>query len=110
MPVRGYKAKLGFQEYQLVNTYNIDTWISFLSTNAEIFSVLADETPDISKQEQLAVSLRYVGGGWIIHEKFVRFVECHTGTSIASVAEKIRETIKDLGLDIKDLPMMGHQT
>ena len=42
------------------------------------------------------------GRGGIIHEKFVWFVECNTGTSGAAVAEKIRETIKDLGLDIKD--------
>ena len=48
---------------------------------AGIFSILADEMPVISRKEQLAISLRYVGSEGIIQEKFVKFIECDSGTS-----------------------------
>ena len=42
---------------------------------AGFFSLLADETKDASKQEQMAVVVRYVGDKAVIHEHFLTFVE-----------------------------------
>ena len=75
---------------------------------AGIFSILADETPDISRKEQLAISLRYVDSEGIIQEKFVKFVECDSGTSAKAITEKIKAAISDLGLDISNVRGQGY--
>ena len=75
---------------------------------AGIFSILADETPDISKREQLAVSLRFLDEDGVVQEKFVQFVECDTGTSGEAIAEKLKTTVKNLGLDIGDIRGQGY--
>ena len=75
---------------------------------AGIFSILADETPDISKREQLAVSLRYLDEEGVVQEKFVQFVECDTGTSGEAIAEKLKTTVKNLGLDVGNVRGQGY--
>ena len=42
---------------------------------AGFFSLLADESKDASKKEQLAIVVRYVNEKAIIHERFLTFVE-----------------------------------
>ena len=38
---------------------------------AGVYSLLADESKDCSKQEQLAITLRYVDDNVVIHENFL---------------------------------------
>ena len=73
--------------------------------DAGIFSILADETPDVSRKEQMLISLslRYVDTKGIIQEKFIKFVECDTGTSASAIADKTMTTISELGLDMTNL-------
>lgn len=56
---------------------------------AECFSILADETTDVSLKEQLSLCVRYVantGKEVCLRETFLKFVEIHslTGKDIAS--------------------------
>ena len=46
-----------------------------------LFSLLADESKDCSKQEQLAMILRYVDDKAIIHENFLTYVQATSLTA-----------------------------
>jgi hypothetical protein len=68
------------------------------------YSLLADETSDISGREQLSISVRYVSSepdtsGEFIHEVFLGFMPLENLTAIA-VASKICEFLKNIGLSI----------
>jgi len=57
--------------------------------SAECFSVLADETTDVSLKEQLTLCVRYVNGSGDsvkVHESFLKYIEIHslTGKDVAS--------------------------
>ena len=64
------------------------------------FSILADEVLDVSNIEQMPLCIRYVDSSFIIREKFVSIIRCHTGTSGASISDKILAKIKELNLDM----------
>lgn len=56
---------------------------------SKCFSVLADETTDVSVSEQLTICVRYISGTGNdvqINEEFIKFVEIHslTGNNLAS--------------------------
>jgi len=68
------------------------------------YSLLADETSDISGHEQLSISVRYVSSepdasGEFIHEVFLGFIPLENLTAIA-VANKMCEFLKSIGLSI----------
>lgn len=71
---------------------------------AKSFSILVDETTDVSRIEQMSFCVRYVDEDpehqFILREDFLKFVsvEDTTGKNIANV---ILETIKCLGIDSK---------
>ena len=44
----------------------------------------------------------------IIQEKFIKFVECDTGTSASPIADKIMTTISELGLDMTNVRGQGY--
>ena len=46
---------------------------------ARFFAIIADETMDISKLEQMSVCVRYVTDNFNIHERFIGF--CSTATT-----------------------------
>lgn len=48
--------------------------------NSQCFSVLADETTDISVTEQLALCVRYIDENNIVNESFLKFIEVHSLT------------------------------
>ena len=48
---------------------------------AGFFSLLADETKDCSKHEQILIVLRYVDNAVIIHEHFLTYVEAASLTA-----------------------------
>ena len=57
--------------------------------DAEFCSVIVDETPDVSRKEQMPLSLRYV--------------DRDTGTSANAIASKIKVALSDLGLDLENV-------
>ena len=50
--------------------------ISLAAKKADVYSILADETKDSSKEEQLAIVIRYVDlDTAILHERFLTYVK-----------------------------------
>jgi len=70
------------------------------------FSVIADGTSDISRCEQLSVTLRYENGG-CIDEVFVGFVPM-TVQNAEAVATAIKQKLVDLGLDLRNIVGQGY--
>ena len=65
---------------------------------AGMFSILADESKDLSKQEQLAIVLRYVACKGMLHEHFLTYVTVASLTA-ESLTKYILETLQEFGLD-----------
>ena len=63
------------------------------------FTLIADETKDVSKREQLSIVLRYVYKG-IVHERFLAFVHAHH-LDASSLSEYIIKTLSDLHINIE---------
>ena len=72
------------------------------------FSILADESTDCSKKEQMAVVVRYVGRDDDIEERFLRFIHCKSGLTGEDLGKEILSTIKDVGLDIDNCRGQGY--
>lgn len=53
---------------------------------AQCFSILADETTDISTREQLTLCVRYVDSSGNLNEDFLKFIEVEnlTGSNLSS--------------------------
>jgi Domain of unknown function (DUF4371)/hAT family C-terminal dimerisation region len=64
------------------------------------FSIMADETKDVRKLEQLSLVLRYYHSGEI-HESFLQF-ESAEKLDAASLTEKILTTLEKHGLDYRE--------
>ena len=65
------------------------------------FSIIADESRDISRMEQLSLCLRYVHPqDHTVKERFVGFTDCHE-LDASSLAQKIMDGVERLGIDIK---------
>ncbi|KAK6488539.1 hypothetical protein HHUSO_G7399, partial [Huso huso] len=69
---------------------------------AEVFSIIADETMDLSRHEQVALIVRYVNQSFEIQERFIGFYRT-LQTDGASLATLIKSTLSALGLDISAL-------
>jgi hypothetical protein len=84
----------------------IETQIVTDVKKARFFSVLVDETIDVSRCQQLSLSLRYVHEN-NLREEFVTFVivQSTTGTDLA---ETIFNTLHSLGLDSSFLRGQGY--
>lgn len=81
---------------------------------AKSFSILMDETTDISRTEQLALCIRYVdideeneNSSYIFREDFLQFVAVHntTGMNLATVMLK---SLQALGVDCNYLVGQGY--
>ena len=73
--------------------------ISLAVQNAGIFSILADETKDVSKQEQLVIVLRYVDmSTCTVHECFLTFVVAES-LNAEGLSDYIIKTLKEHNLD-----------
>ena len=75
---------------------------------AKFFTVLADETPDISNQEQMPVSIRFVDSNAEIREVFMEFVHCQNGTGAVSIKACIMNALQSLGLEKRNLRGQGY--
>lgn len=73
--------------------------ISLAIQNAGLFSILADETKDVSKQEQLVIVLRYVDKSTCtVHERFLTFVVAKS-LNAEGLSDYIVKTLKEYNLD-----------
>ena len=76
--------------------------------SATYFSILADETKDLSKQEQLTIVLRYVDvHSCIIHESFLSYVHAKSLTA-SSLSSYILSILSEYGLDTKWIVSQGY--
>lgn len=79
--------------------------------DATFFSVLADETTDVSTQEQFSLSVRYVShntkDGYKINEKFLQFVPLESTTGEV-LGETLLKGLEECNLEIKDLRGQGY--
>lgn len=77
----------------------IRTTISAAVIKATFFSILADETKDLSKKEQISVVVRYVETDTCkIYERFLTFVHAET-LDAAAFSSYLLNTLSDHGLD-----------
>ncbi|KAL4098192.1 hypothetical protein QTP88_022840 [Uroleucon formosanum] len=60
--------------------------------NAEIYSVLADTTPDITHQDRLAICVRYVNNNGNVKERLLEINECTNKTGFG-IAKNIYDTL-----------------
>ena len=73
-----------------------------------VYSVLADETKDCSRKEQLSIILRYLHiESAIQYEHFISFVEA-TSLNAESLSSYIIKTLEDNGLDIAGIVSPGY--
>ena len=70
------------------------------------YSVIADETSDISNMEQVSLYLRYVKDGEI-HESFIGFVEAESTTGL-SLFKLIKDILMGHSLNLNDLVGQGY--
>ena len=66
---------------------------------SEVFSVIADETKDLKKSEQLSLVLRYYYNG-AVHESFIDFQRA-SELDAAGLSKKIIQCLERYGLDYK---------
>lgn len=77
---------------------------------AKWFSILLDETPDTSNQEQLTVIIRYVkfGDEVTIEERFLRFLNIEGTTSGEAIFKLVKAFLVEKGIDIMDCRGQGY--
>lgn len=66
---------------------------------AEYYSIICDETKDLSKREQLSLVVRYVYNEFI-HEEFIGY-SCAEELNGESLYGYMKESIKNMGLDLQ---------
>jgi cobalamin biosynthesis protein CbiG len=75
--------------------------------DARFFSLLVDETSDISRQEQVSFVLRYVNKDCDIQERFIGMVTV-SHTDSATLVNTIEEVLSGHNLSIKDIRGQGY--
>lgn len=82
--------------------------ISSTVQDTTYYSILADETKDLSKKEQLSIVLRYVDvQTGTIYERFLSYIHAESLTA-ASLSSYIQSILKESGLDSKGLVSQGY--
>ena len=60
--------------------------------NANLFTLIADETQDINSVEQFAISLRWVDDSYMVHEDLIGLVQVDT-TDAAMLSGAIKDVL-----------------
>ena len=68
--------------------------------SAQLYTVMADETKDVSKSEQLSLVLRYLHNG-STYERFVSFTKCNELDSEA-IYSYIMAGLREMDIDVND--------
>lgn len=74
---------------------------------AKFFTVLADETTDISRVEQFSMCVRYLDSENNIREDFLIFVPVHD-VSGPGLASSLKDTLINLGLELNNMRGQGY--
>ena len=74
---------------------------------AKFFAIIADETQDISHEEQLSISIRWVDEAYIIHEDVIGFVAV-AKTDGATLANVIKDVLTRSQLQLSDCCGQGY--
>ena len=82
--------------YLLAN--KVRTMIKAELQSAQLYTVIADETKDVSKSEQLSLVLRYLYNG-STHERFISFTKCNELNSEA-VFSYIMAGLREMDVDV----------
>ena len=69
--------------------------------NAKFFTIMADETADVSIKEQLVVCIRWVDDKFVIHEDFIGMWPLPR-TTADQIVETLREALQQMNLDIQN--------
>ena len=69
---------------------------------------MADETKYLSKQEQLAIVLRYLDKEGTINERFLTFVQA-ASLNAESLSNYLIELLEDNGLDLTYIVSQGYK-
>uniref|UniRef100_H3AN92 DUF4371 domain-containing protein n=1 Tax=Latimeria chalumnae TaxID=7897 RepID=H3AN92_LATCH len=69
---------------------------------SEIFSVVIDETRDVSEHEQLVFAVRWVGSNYEVAEEFVGLYGC-TKMDAIFLLNIIKDVLLQMGLDLKNI-------
>ncbi|GBM52532.1 hypothetical protein AVEN_230563-1 [Araneus ventricosus] len=99
-----------FIQNEIINTFGhlIQSQIVRNVRKSIFYSVLADETTDISQIEQFSLCVRYVEDhSYKIREDFLTFVPVYDVTG-ACLANTVLETLPILGLDLKKMRGQGY--
>lgn len=81
--------------------------IAFEIKRAQFFTVIADETIDLSTQEQLSICIRYFDKKSLeIKEDFIKFIDV-VDLSGENIAQKILDALEGLSIDITDLQRLS---
>ena len=74
---------------------------------AEVFSILVDETKDCSKKEQLSINVRYLDDTGTIQEHFLTYVEA-ASVNAESLTQYIVETLVSFQLELSSIVSQGY--
>ena len=74
---------------------------------AKIFSILVDETPDVSRQEQLTFLLRYVDSHCAVCERFVGVLQI-ARTDAESLHRSVMEMLRKHDLQLENIRGQGY--
>lgn len=85
----------------------ITTGIVNAIKQSKFFTIICDETTDISTKEQMTFCVRYLDSTYDIKEVFLGFIELHSTTG-QCIKEAIKNQIKQLGLSIDNLRGQGY--
>jgi len=76
--------------------------------SSKFYSILCDETTDLSTEEQMTVCIRYVDlTNCVIQEDFLGFVKM-TSTTGVSIKNAIKQKLEELGLSLDNLRGQGY--
>ncbi|XP_008178694.1 zinc finger MYM-type protein 1-like [Acyrthosiphon pisum] len=74
---------------------------------SQCFSILADETTDVSNIEQLSLCVRYVNNNNMLNEDFIQFIAIHSLTGL-DLATSILKGLSDCGVNSEYIYGQGY--
>ena len=76
-------------------------------SNCDFYSILADESSDVSKKEQLSFSVRTCNDDYVISEDFIGIFECAEGISSDSLLLYTKDVLRRCCLNGSKMAAMG---
>lgn len=78
---------------------------------AKYYAIILDCTPDLSHQEQMSLTIRYVSDGNLapsgVYEHFIQFMQVESSTG-ENLYKTLLNTLEELKLDVKDIRGQGY--